>query len=65
MDSTNKQRKDLMNSMAKRTVPSFGFVCSGASRGVSGAHTASADCEGGCGGQCLSGCKDACITVSK
>ena len=64
MDSTNK-RKDLMNSMARKTVPSFGFVCSGASKGVPGAYTAAAnDCKGGCGGQCLSGCKDACITVS-
>lgn len=28
-------------------------------------RAASSDCEGGCGGQCLSGCKDECITVSK
>jgi hypothetical protein len=65
MDSTNR-RKDQMSSMARRTVPSFGFVCSGASTGVSRAYTAEADgCKGGCGGQCLSGCKDECITVSK
>lgn len=63
MDS--KDRKEEMSSMARKTVPSFGFVGPGASRGISGMHAASGDCQGGCGGQCLSGCKDECITVSK
>ena len=57
--------KDMMKSMARKTAPSFGFVCSGAPMGVSGAHINASGCEGGCGGQCLSGCKDECITVSK
>jgi hypothetical protein len=65
MDFTRKYQKDLMDSKARRTVSSLGFVCSGASRAVSGVHKASESCEGGCGGQCLSGCKDECITVSK
>ena len=64
MDFTRDSQKDLMNSQARRTVSSLGFVCSGASRSVSRVHKASDDCKGGCGGQCLSGCKDECITVS-
>ena len=61
MEPTNDYRKDL-SGMSKRTLPGFSFVCAGEPSG-SGAQSrpVSADCEG----QCLSGCKDECITVSK
>lgn len=62
MDS---RKKEQMNTMAKRTIPSFGFVAPGASRVIRGMHAEADGCKGGCGGQCLSGCKDECITVSK
>ena len=67
MESLNNHRNDLMNSMTKRTLPSFAFVGSGAPKSNFGrkAGASSATCDGGCGGQCLSGCKDECITVSK
>lgn len=67
MESSIDAGKELMNRMARKTLPGLGFVSSGAPRTTFGAHkpTASNDCDGGCGGQCLSGCKDECITVSK
>lgn len=66
MEATSINRRNLMSSMNKRTLPGFSFMSAGTSRGsVTKIRTASSDCEGGCGGQCLSGCKDECITVSK
>ena len=67
MESLNNHQNDLMSSMTKRTLPSFSFVGSGAPKSNlrTKARVSSETCEGGCGGQCLSGCKDECITVSK
>lgn len=67
MESVDNYRNDLINSMTKRTLPSFAFVSSGTPKSNLGtkAGASSATCDGGCGGQCLSGCKDECITVSK
>jgi hypothetical protein len=67
MEPTSNHRRDLMSNLTKRTLPGFSFVSAGAPGSNSGKQmrAASSDCEGGCGGQCLSGCKDECITVSK
>jgi hypothetical protein len=59
-------RKESIGDTAKKTLPAFAFVGLGTRRINVGARAGapSPDCTGGCGGQCLSGCKDECITVS-
>jgi hypothetical protein len=60
MDPFTKQSKDMSSRQSNRTLPSFGFVGTGMTKVVSSSHSAPMDCEG----QCLSGCKEQCITVS-
>lgn len=67
MEAMAGHGRNSMRTLSKRTLPGFSFVAMGAegSASVKKMRAASSDCEGGCGGQCLSGCKDECITVSK
>ncbi|WP_423931484.1 hypothetical protein [Chlorobium sp.] len=66
MEKIISAERERLHRMARKTLPGFGFLNSGSQNTV--AHMdiqAASDCDGGCGGQCLSGCKDECITVSK
>lgn len=57
---TKSQRQHLSD-LASKVVPSFGFVMGMSATKNMPTRAVSMDCEG----QCLSGCKDECVTVSK
>ncbi|MEI7824310.1 MAG: hypothetical protein WCI01_03350 [Chlorobiaceae bacterium] len=65
METTVDGAKGLMLRMYKKTLPGLAFVNPVMQKELYNQRKpiSSADCE--CGGQCLSGCKDECITVSK
>lgn len=67
MESTVTANKEFLHRVSKKTLPGLAFVNMGMPKAPYGQKKtkSSADCDGGCGGQCLSGCKDECITVSK
>ncbi|NTW11317.1 MAG: hypothetical protein HGA26_08160 [Chlorobiaceae bacterium] len=67
METTVNASKELLHRVSRKTLPGLAFVNQGASKAPYGQKKtkSSADCDGGCGGQCLSGCKDECITVSR
>jgi hypothetical protein len=56
-----KPQRQYMSDLSSKVVPSFGFVLGKRATKNMPTRAVSMDCEA----QCLSGCKDSCITVSK
>ncbi len=61
MNTVTELQRSNMSELSSKILPSFGSVLLRSAQKALPVRAVSMDCEG----QCLSGCKNACITVSK